>query len=179
DDANAGAPCEAGTRSEFRCRSARGGLDEVRRLNRPAVLEMRDAQGRVFFACLTALDSESATFTFGETTRRVALAALASQWTGNYTAMWRMPAEVPFIIRPGDRGPSVQWLRAQLARIDGTVAPSLHDAVFDQDAVREVKQFQLAHGLVPDGTVGIQTLMHLASAADNAAPTLMREPGEQ
>jgi len=46
----------------LRCRSARGGLDELRRLNRPAVLLMRDDQGREFHAALVALAGKSATF---------------------------------------------------------------------------------------------------------------------
>jgi murein L,D-transpeptidase YcbB/YkuD len=51
--------------------------------------------------------------------------------------------------------------------------------VFDTDLVLRIKQFQLAHGLIPDGAVGTQTLMHLASAADTSAPALKRASGEQ
>jgi len=39
----------------------------------------------------------------------------------------------------------------------------------------QVKQFQLAQGLVPDGVVGPQTMMQLSSAADMNAPKLNRE----
>ena len=161
------------------CRNARGGLDELRRLNRPAILEMRDAQGRPFFACLTALDEASATFTFGGSTQRVALDALASQWTGHYTVMWRMPADLPAMIRPGERSASVQWVRRQLALSESAPPPDSPDAVFDSDLVRRIRQFQLAHGLIPDGAVGTQTIMHLASAADASAPALRRASGEQ
>jgi general secretion pathway protein A len=179
DNSGGAGPCDTAAKSTLHCRNTRGGLDELRRLNRPAILDMRDAHGRQFFACLTALDASSATFTFGASTQRVALEALASQWTGHYTVVWRMPADLPAMIRPGERSSSVQWLRTQLAISAGATPPASPDAAFDTDLVRRIKQFQLAHGLIPDGAVGAQTLMHLASAADTSAPALSRAPGEQ
>jgi general secretion pathway protein A len=179
DNSGGAGPCDTAAKSTLHCRNTRGGLDELRRLNRPAILDMRDAHGRQFFACLTALDASSATFTFGASTQRVALEALASQWTGHYTVVWRMPADLPAMIRPGERSSSVQWLRTQLAISAGATPPASPDAAFDTDLVLRIKQFQLAHGLIPDGAVGAQTLMHLASAADTSAPALNRAPGEQ
>ncbi len=164
-------PCREAEALGLRCRSARGGLDELRRLNRPAVLQMRDAAGETFFAALTGLDARSATFSFGARSQRVAIGALASQWTGGYTLLWRAPQEVAHMIQPGERGVPVAWLSRQLARVQGTPDKEARD-VFDEALVRQVKQFQLAQGLIPDGTVGTQTLMHVASAADPSAPSL-------
>ena len=53
------------------------------------------------------------------------------------------------------------------------------EPVFDEAMVRQVKQFQLAQGLIPDGTVGAQTMMRLSGAADMTAPKLIREQGEK
>ena len=47
------------------CRSARGGLDVLRQLNRPVVLQMNDDQGQEFYATMTALDEKTATFVIG------------------------------------------------------------------------------------------------------------------
>lgn len=174
-----GNPCQLAESAGLRCKSTRGGLDEVRRLNRPAVLQMRDEQGHQFFACLTGLDERSATFTFGDEVRRVALAALASQWSGHYTVLWRMPPDFQRTIRPGERGPAVEWLSRQLAALQGETKETAANPVFDDAMVRQVKQFQLAQGLIPDGTVGTQTLMHLSSAADRSAPVLARVSGDK
>ena len=150
----------------LRCRTTRGGLDELRQLNRPAVLHMRDDQGQEFFATLTRLDDKSATFTVGAATRTVALGALAAQWSGHYTLLWRMPPVARKNIRPGERGPDVEWLSKQLAQVHGRAAETAADPVFDEAMVRQVKQFQLVQGLIPDGAVGSQTLMRLSGAAD-------------
>ena len=170
-------PCRTNTKSALRCRIARGDLNELRRLDRPAILEMRDAQGRHFFACLTGLDERSATFTFGTATRRVALDALVSQWSGLYIALWRMPPEIGSLIRPGERGPAVVWLSRQLAQVENAATKPLNDPVFDQTMASQVRQYQIKHGLIADGAIGSQTLMHLTAATDHSAPALLRKSG--
>jgi general secretion pathway protein A len=157
----------------LRCRNARGGLDELRRLNRPAVLLMRDDQGREFHAALVALSDKTATFAIGAETRAVALGALAAQWSGQYTLLWRVPPDAQENIRAGARGPAVQWLIGQLAQAQGRVADTIKDPRFDDVLERQVKQFQLAQGLIPDGAVGPQTVMRLAGVGDPSAPKLM------
>ncbi|MHB1592363.1 MAG: AAA family ATPase, partial [Sulfuricella sp.] len=169
--------CRQAESMGLRCRTARGGLDELRQLNRPAVLHMRDDQGQEFYATLTRLDDKSATFTIGAATRAVALDALAAQWSGRYTLLRRVPPFARKNIRPGERGPDVEWLSKQLAQVHGTAAETAADPVFDEAMARQVKQFQLVQGLTPDGAVGSQTLMRLSSAADRAAPTLIHEQG--
>ena len=161
----------------LRCRSARGGLDELRRLNRPAALLMRDNQGREFHAALIALEDKTATFAIGAETRAVALGALAAQWAGQYTLLWRMPPDARENIHSGERGPAVQWLSRQLAQAQGQVADTSKDPLFDNVLELRVKQFQLAQGLIPDGVVGPQTVMRLAGVGDRSAPKLLPRQG--
>jgi general secretion pathway protein A len=159
----------------LRCRSGRGGLDELRQLNRPAVLLMRDHQGHEFYATLTRLDNQSATFTVGTETRQVALGDLAEQWSGDYALLLRMPPVSSRKIQPGESGPDVLWLASQLAQIHGKAAGANPGALFDESMVRQVKQFQFIQGLTPDGVVGSQTMIRLGNAADLTAPRLFHE----
>src|SRR5258706_2478672 len=160
----------------LRCRSARAGLDELRQLNRPAALLMHDDQGE-FHASLIALDDKTATFVIGAEIRKVALGALAAQWTGQYTLFWRLPPDAREIIRKGERGPAVQWLINQLAQAQGQVADTSKAPVFDDVVERQVKQFQLAQGLIPDGMVGPHTVMRLAAVRARTAPELLPRQG--
>ena len=171
--------CREAEEFALRCRSARGGLEELRQLNRPAVLLLHDSRGQPFNAALIALDDKGATFAFGDRSQTVALSALATQWSGQYTLLWRLPPGGVENILPGTRGPAVQWLVAQLARTRGEVAEPASNALFDRDVERQVKQFQLAQGLAPDGQVGPQTVVRLAAAGDSAAPELQRRAGGQ
>jgi general secretion pathway protein A len=103
--------------------------------------------------------------------------ALAAQWSGHYTLLWRVPPEARATIRPSERGAAVAWLARQLAQVQGRAAAG--DSVFDDALVRQVKQFQLAQGLIPDGSAGPQTLMRLSGALDKTAPTLAHRPREK
>jgi general secretion pathway protein A len=176
-DTQTAAVCRQARDLGVRCRMSRGGLDELRQANRPAVLQMRDVKGEEFFATLTALDDTTASFVVGGENQTVALGALAAQWSGEYTTLWRAPPEGLRTIRPGERGEAVAWLGGQFAQIQGTKADAAgKDQVYDEALVRKVRQFQLARGLIPDGAVGPQTLLRLSSAADTAAPRLFPEP---
>jgi general secretion pathway protein A len=157
------------------CRTARGGLDELRQLNRPAVLLLSDKQGQKFYATLSLLDDKVAIFNVANQTVAVAIGALAEQWSGQYTLLWRAPPVTQQKIQLGDHGPDVEWLRNQLAQINGKAVEPADDPVFDEAMLRQVKQFQLAQGLPPTGLVATQTLMRLSAAADMTAPKLVRE----
>ena len=158
----------------LRCHAARGGLDELRDLNRPAILRLRDRKGREFYATLTALDDTTATFDVGASSQSITTRTLATQWTSDYTMLWRLPPSVRENIWPGERGPAVQWLHRQLALAQGTPEVTADDQVFDDVMVSHVKTFQRAHGLIPNGDIGMQTLMRLTSLTDPTAPSLIR-----
>ena len=178
-DYEGGDACRQAERLGLRCKAARGGLDELRELNRPALVPMRDEQGQEFYATLTRLDAKAATFVLGGETKPVALGALAAQWSGHYTVLWRIPPQAQEGIHIGQRGPAVAWLSRQVSQGHGGAAESTGDPVFDDALRRQVKQFQLAQGLIPDGVVGPQTLMRLSGVNDQAAPKLLRERGRE
>ena len=165
--------------SGLQCRTARGGLGDLRQMNRPAILLLHDEDGQEFYALLTGLDDHLATFKVGKETQTVALGALAEQWSGRYILLWRMPPVDSSEIKLGEGGPAVEWLAKQLALMGGKAAEPDQYPVFNEYMVRQVKQFQLAEGLTPDGAVGSQTLMRLSLAADLAAPKLVRVAKEK
>ncbi|MEO8330971.1 MAG: peptidoglycan-binding protein, partial [Gallionella sp.] len=169
-----GSECSQAEAIGLRCLSARGWLDELRRLNLPAILLMQDKQGRKFNATLTGLDERSATFTIGDASRAVPLAAFAAQWSGHYTLLWRVPPVASKQLRLGDYGPDVEWLGKQLAQLDGKGATTTNQ-LYDEAMMRQVKQFQLSQGLISDGFVGPQTMMHLSAAIEASVQKLHRE----
>lgn len=167
-----GDPCREAEASGLRCRSGRGTLEELRQINRPAVLSLRDRDGREFHGLLTHLTGDRATFRLGAQARTVTLDALAERWTGGYTLFWRPPLAVQDTLRPGDRGAAVVWLKRQLDRLDGLQAAQNPEPRYDEALKRRVKQYQFARGLVPDGSFGQQTLIRLLGETDSDAPSL-------
>jgi len=165
--------CQQAQAQGLRCLNGRGSLSNLRHLNRPAVLKLFDDNGREFYATLTSLSGQTATFIVGTETTKVDVKEIALRWFGEYTLLWQTPPNYQGNILSGNQGPEVQWLEKQLALIQGRTAQQLKNPVFDDEMLRQVKNFQLAEGLVPDGIVGTQTLIHLNTAVGSGIPKLI------
>ena len=167
-------PCRQADAAGLRCRtSEQGSLDELRQINRPAVLVLRNEAGGEFHALLTGLTATSASFQFNREIRTVSLDALTERWTGRYTLFWRRPAQVRDTLRPGNHGEAVAWLRQALDRRDGAKPAAHPDPFFDDTLRQRVSRYQSSRGLVPDGSAGEQTLIRLLGEIDTSAPTLL------
>lgn len=163
--------CTQAERSGLKCYKSLGTLPRLRNLNRPAVLKFSDDGGTVYYAVLTALSHDSARLRLGTDVINVPLKDVEASWLGEYTLLWRPPPVFTEIIRPGMQGPAVQWLETQLSLFDGTPNVPKENPEYDNDLVDRVRKFQLAKGLIPDGIVGTQTMIHLGPA-DGDKPTL-------
>ena len=148
------------------------------KLNRPVVLKLFDDQGRNYYVALTGIKGQTAMIEVGDEARSVELKEIEKRWFGDYTLLWRLPPNYRGDIHPGMKGRDVQWLDAQLATIQGRKALTGETLAYDNQLVTQVKQFQLAEGLVPDGVIGPQTIIHLSNAAGGKAPALVQRQGE-
>jgi len=166
--------CQQAEAQGLACLSGKGGLDDLRRYNRPALLKLYTDQGAEFYATLTALEAQRAHFSLGGSERIVPIEEIASHWLGDYTLLWRMPPHYQGVIQLGDRGPMVEWLQKRLPIVLGNSTESFKGQVFDEQMVNAVKRFQLAGGLQPDGMVGPQTLILLDVTAKPDPPLLVR-----
>ena len=167
-----GFPCRAAETQGLRCFANRGGLNELRRLNVPAVLRLRKDGGGEFFATLAALDDASASFAVADGLKadglkKVAIGALADRWNGEYTVLWRLPPGYRDPIVPGVGGKATEWLKQALTQVNG--AP-----VEAADLPRDLRNFQIAEGLEADGVAGPKTIIRLIARADPSVPRLTK-----
>ncbi|HJW57708.1 MAG TPA: peptidoglycan-binding domain-containing protein, partial [Burkholderiaceae bacterium] len=164
-------PCDAALQASLRCYSSSSGLAELRQLDRPAVIKLRDTANHAYYALLTGLDESGATLRAGGASQQVSLTALTRHFRGEFTLLWRVPAAFSEAAKQGDRGPHVDWIATQLARIYGG-SKAVADQPFDQRMLAQVVDFQSAQGLFVDGVVGPVTLMHLNRVAGVPEPRL-------
>jgi general secretion pathway protein A len=170
-----GPACSYAFTQGLRCMHKLGSLGSLIRTNRPAVLELFDSRGNEFYAALTALTGETATFVLGPETRTVPLKDLETQWLGNYTVLWRTPPGYKGYIRQGHEGTIVEWVEKQLALVQGLSYQEKENSVFDDALVKQVREFQHTEGLVPDGVVGAQTIIKLNTINTHGIPVLIRK----
>lgn len=162
----------AGTRN-VQCYRGTGGIAELRRLDRPAILTLRDAAGATHYALLVELTQTGAVLRFAGNSRpvEIGLLALAAYFPGEFTTFWRAPPGYRPFISPGERGQDVDWLGAQLARLSGSTE-FIQGQPYGAAMARQVREFQAAQGLVADGVAGPLTMMVLNGAVGVNEPRL-------
>jgi general secretion pathway protein A len=166
-----GEPCQAARKENLHCYKSSGGLAEIRQLDRPAILSMRDDTNKTYYALLIGLTNASAVLRIGSTDHSVTLVALGRRFRGDFTTLWRAPHTYRDTVSRGDRGADVDWLAAQMAKMNG-IRQSVASRAFDQTMAMQVREFQSAQGLEVDGVVGPKTFMHLNSFAGVDEPRL-------
>jgi general secretion pathway protein A len=166
-------PCEAFKTSSLRCYRSEGGLAELRLLDRPALLTIRDGEGKSGFLLLTRLNGAEVTAGTGASAKVMTVAELTRQYRGGFITLWRMPPEFEKPVRTGDSGPHVDWISAQLAKIYGNPKPA-EGQPFNENMAAQLRNFQSSQGLYVDGVAGAVTLMHLNRMAGINEPSLQQ-----
>lgn len=156
------------------CHRGQGGWHDIRRLDRPVLLSLEVAAGGSLYVLLTGLDGDTAELRFADGARRIDRHDLDQLWTGDYLTLWRRETDVE-LIRPGDQGAAVVWLRRALARNADEPLFGEPSPVFDDALALRLRRFQQRNGLHPDGIAGALTQMLLV---DDPAPSLKR-PGAE
>lgn len=156
--------CAQARSAGVRCLMGKGAVGDLIAMNRPAVLRFKDKTHGDYYGLLTALDGETATLTLGDETRTVDTREIAERWTGDYLLLWRAPPEYRGTLKPGSRGPAVAWIERQVALAQGRAAPIGENPIYDEKVKRQVRAFQTAAGVAPDGIAGPKTILRLPNA---------------
>lgn len=144
-------------------------------IDRPALITLNHG-GQLLEVLMLSSDTEKATVLTAKGPQMVDLNRLLGLWNGSFTALYRNTSGSP-LIEPGQKHPSVLWLRERMSMADGLPAIQGVKADFYDTALRlRVEDFQTRYGVPADGLVGAQTLALLDNLAPAAAtPRLIRE----
>ncbi len=164
---------DAGTHG-MACLRRQGGLDELRAMNAPAILALRQPDGPEFFATLLELDGPRARIAMPGEIREVSVDILERQWTRDYTLLWRTPPGWYRTVVQGAQGRDVAWVIRQLDRWEGLDGQRPAGDTFTAEVTRRVRAFQRDHGLPEDGMIGPMTMVRLAALGDGEAPVLAK-----
>jgi general secretion pathway protein A len=167
-----GDPCASAARANLRCLQTRGGIDELRQLDRPAMLKLHDDPGAANYVLLTALDDKQATIVAaGGKPRTVSVEALSARLDGEFTTFWRAPRSWRDEVRGGDRGPDVDWLAKRLSQIYDLKKPQ-ESQPLDAALRKRLVEFQTAQDLKADGVAGPKTFIRLYQLGGVQEPRL-------
>ncbi len=158
--------CEWAPSVGYRCYSDKGNWTTLKHFNRPAVLELIDSRGRKHYVAAMEIKDQKVILDLGDQRSSLRRNDLDPFWFGEFTLIWKPPPIQSPILKKGDTGPDVRWLKAQLNRIDGVsnVSDDAERDVFDAILEKRVMNFQRSCAVEADGIVGEQTLIQLTKA---------------
>lgn len=160
-------PCEKAMEAKLRCLEGRGGLGELIKLNRPALISLSLEQGKKSHGVLVRLDDGSTVVHIGK--RRVTLppGRLGEMWDGGYLMLWKPPPGYTEDVRPGMAAPHIVWLKQSLANVTDYDPGNKPTENYDEALAQAVVSFQQAEGLETDGIAGPMTLILLNTKSGN------------
>ncbi|MBI3899139.1 MAG: AAA family ATPase [Gammaproteobacteria bacterium] len=165
--------CERAQRAGLRCVFTSGTWNNLRQLNRPAVIELIDVHGDKHHVLVSGLTDKNVVLEFGGQKHTYPLVEVERFWYGKFLSLWMPPPSGEATLHIGMNGPAVAWLRNALARYNGNAASVSAKTVFDVELEDQVKDFQRRHFLEDDGVVGRSTLIHLDAYDASAPPPLL------
>ena len=166
--------CQAAAKQNLRCLRGKGDIDDLRALDRPAMLTLHDDPAMPSYALLTAISGDQATLNLAGKQQTVSLAALAARFDGQFTTFWRAPRSWRDEVRSGDRGPDVDWLARRMAQIDGSKKPQENQPL-DAGLERRLIAFQTVQHLKADGVAGPKTFIRLNQLGGVQEPRLLAQ----
>ena len=150
--------CEQLVTLGYECLGQRGSWNNLRQLNRPAILTLTDSLGNSHRVVLTAIENDRVELSIAGVTVSHDLDAVSDLWFGQYLLIWKPASGVAVALSPGMQDPNVGWLRQSLASIDERYrAEPLDSELYDRGLADRVRDFQREHRLVVDGFAGRQT----------------------
>ena len=155
---DAGSGCDEVQQSGYECLGRRGSWNNLRQLDRPAILTLTDNSGDTHRVVLTAIRGDVAELSIGGVAVSHPVADVQDLWFGQYLLLWRPALGQSVALGPGAQNPTVVWLRESLAAIDARyLAEPVDSDVYDNNLANRVRDFQRDHRLDVDGLAGRQT----------------------
>lgn len=159
--------CSTARRNELGCMIETADWDELRWLNRPAILELIPHRGHARYITLVGLDGDNAIVELvGDTKYAVSVDEISRFWTGEYSLFWKPPKPNTDLIAPGTVSPAVRWIREKLGERTRVFSATDNPDFYNNTLKVSVTAYQQSHGLVPDGIVGVRTIISLNNSAN-------------
>lgn len=168
--------CAALSRSKLECYKGYANWDDLRHMNRPAILTLTQDDGRQQFVLLRQLAGDSVQLQTASGALRMPLQRIDPLWNGQFLLLWE--PEIPVKeIGPKSTGDAITWLRIALAKSEGKKLSGPLPTNYGPELRAQLIRFQAARGLDATGFADTRTLIALSDVSRRTdTPTLEATP---
>ncbi|HIE01543.1 MAG TPA: AAA family ATPase [Thiotrichaceae bacterium] len=158
--------CQRAETRGLTCLFRTGNWKDMRRFNRPAVIELVTEEAKQYLVVVTRLQNNVATLALSGQTFEFPVETINEYWLGQFLVLWQPPTLPVPVLQVGISNESVIWIRKLLDEIEGLRGePHTLSPLFDYALRRRVIAFQRQQKLDQDGIVGERTLLALQALA--------------
>ncbi|SHI22900.1 ExeA family protein [Ferrimonas marina] len=165
--------CRFASQYELRCLNETGSWQQLLQLNRPAMIGLRDEQGKARKVALLAMSQDRWLVQLGNQQLWLDHDYLARHFDGRFTLLVPELPALPKLIGPKAPLAQIQWLENRLAALEARPARLLGQ--YDAQLELDLRRFQQQQGLEADGLAGRQTLERLTLLSAELGPKLIQE----
>ncbi len=163
--------CEVARNVGLSCVHDKGTWNNLRRSNRPAIIELQNSEGNWQHLLLSQLNENDIVLNCGEKSAFITLEQADKHWFGEYLILWSPPKKRMRFER-GNKGQDVMLFREQLK-----TALNIHNTnnsdIFDLTLEKMVIVFQQKHALKADGVAGKDTIIILNTLTNKPGTPLL------
>ncbi|MFO8141456.1 MAG: peptidoglycan-binding domain-containing protein [Marinobacter sp.] len=169
------AACEFASTVGLGCLQQQGSRRSLEFLNRPAILQLRNAQGETGYVVLRSLNDDEAVIELAGETREIPFRQLEGYWFGDFQVLWRIPEYMSGDGFFGGSSGEQLWMDARMMQLADRVAESsAESARIKRLTTREqVRWYQKARGLTVDGIAGPMTIIQINNDLGTDVPRLV------
>lgn len=146
--------CERAAKQGLACYLKIGTWDDLRYLNRPAIIELVTSEGMQYHIVVKHLQDNIASLAVADRNFEIPINKINKLWLGQFLILWKPPMLPMPVLKVGITHKAVRWIRKQLNL-------KSRSAFFNYSLRRKVIAFQAEHNLKADGVIGEQTLLAL------------------
>ncbi len=156
--------CQRAATKKLACLLRTGNWQELREVNRPAVIELVTNDGGQHHLVVTKLKDDIATVAIVGETYEFSITEINKYWLGQFLLLWQPPLLPIPILKIGLSNNAVIWIRKHLDIIEG-ISSNSYSPRFDYALRTRIIAFQRQQKLDADGIVGEQTMLVIQALA--------------
>ncbi|MDX1597688.1 MAG: AAA family ATPase [Marinobacter sp.] len=168
-------PCIFARIEGLACLQRQGTRRSLERLNRPAILELRNPKGQRRYVTVRHLKEKQAVVVTSGGSETFPFDSLEAYWFGEFTVLWQLPPYMDDSDENTDTSTEQLWLSSRMMELADLLASGRQqsDQIKRMEIEEQVRWYQEQKGLVVDGIAGAMTLIQITNDLNEDVPRLV------